>query len=130
MKHLSRWIFIKPVISIIFVGLVAGCAVQPQLFHGQLSLLDKGLTEGQVQNRVTIPPATRTRVEADRRAFMFQMYRLNNGVQTDPYVLCFEDGKLTYWGYISEFRRHPDRVLNEALNGALPDLSINNRGSR
>ena len=97
--------------------LLAACA-GPQIHQGQLSLLDKGLSKLEVEARLTQPPLATHRVDLGARAFEIHAFRLNNGLQTDPYYLAYEQQRLVYWGYLSEFRRQPDRVLADAVSQA------------
>jgi len=103
------------------VSALIGCA-GPQIFHGQLSSLDKGLSPAEVEARLRQPPLASTSVEVGQRVFEVQAYRLNNGLQIDPYYLVFERQRLAYWGYLSEFRRQPDRDLAEAVGRAQAPL--------
>lgn len=103
------------------MALLAGCA-GPQLFQGQLSSLDKGLSTMEVETRLTQPPMATHRVELGARVFDIHAYRLNNGLQTDPYYLAYERQRLVYWGYLNEFRRQPDRDLAQAVGQAQAPL--------
>ncbi len=47
---------------------------------------------------------------------------MNNGLQTDLYLLAYENNRLLYWGYVSEFRRSQDTDLNTALSSVLPKI--------
>lgn len=97
---------------------LAGCA-GPQLYLGQLKVLDKGLSPSQAVTRLEQQPRASQSVEANGRSFLFQRYRLYNGLNGDVYFLAYERDRLLYWGYISEFRRQPDRDLNAALTTAI-----------
>ena len=104
------------------LALLAACAVTPQIYHGQLSALDKGMGAGEVTARLKQPALSTHRVTAGNRQFEFQRYLLNNGVQADDYLLAYEGGKLVFWGYVAEFRRHPDPGLNAGVTAVLPEL--------
>lgn len=97
---------------------LASCA-GPQIFHPQLSSLDKGMAPSEVMARLQQPPLSTHSATAGGRDFEFQRYRMNNGVHTDLYLLAYERGRLLFWGYVSEFRRLSDADLNRALNMAL-----------
>jgi hypothetical protein len=99
------------------MALLAGCA-GPQIFHGQLSSLDKGLSPADVESRLRQPPLASSPVDLGHRRLDVHAYRLNNGLQVDPYYLVYEGSQLVYWGYLSEFRRQPDRDLAEAVGRA------------
>lgn len=103
------------------VALLCGC-VGPQLYHGQLSSLDKGLSPGEVESRLRQPPLASSPVDIGTRMFDVHAYRLNNGLQIDLYYLVYERQRLVYWGYMSEFRRQPDRDLAEAVGRAQTPL--------
>lgn len=107
--------------ALLFLSLLAACA-GPQIFHGQLSLLDKGLSTAEVATRLAQPPMATHRVELGARVFEIHAYRLNNGLQTDPYYLAYEQQRLAYWGYLNEFRRQPDRELADAVGQAQAPL--------
>jgi hypothetical protein len=108
--------------AILLVVLLASCAA-PQIYHGQLGLLDKGLTPSQVISRLQLEPLSQHTDSSTGRMFEFYQYRLNNGIQQDVYFLAFEDQRLVYWGYISEFRRQTDRSLAKALDNVLAEPS-------
>lgn len=94
----------------------------PQLYHQQLSVLDKGITPSQATAQLHLAPRSTYSVQVNGRSYEFHRYMLNNGVQIDPYYLAFMGQKLVYWGYVTEFRRQPDRDLNEALNLVLLEV--------
>lgn len=102
---------------------LAGC-VGPQLFHPQLSSLDKGLTQDEVGARIKLPPLSSHVATANGRTFEFHRYRLNNGVHTELYLLAFEKGRLVFWGYVAEFRRQPDAGLNAALSSVIGEITV------
>ena len=104
--------------AMLLVVLLASCAA-PQIYHGQLGLLDKGLPPSEVISKLQLEPLARQTDSSTGRMFEFYEYRLNNGIQHDVYFLAFEDQRLVYWGYISEFRRQPDRSLAKALDNVL-----------
>lgn len=101
---------------------LASCAA-PQLFHPQLSVLDKGLGSAEVVARLKQPPLSVHTAAAGGRSFDFQRYHMNNGLQTDLYFLAYERDRLAFWGYVSEFRRQPDADLSQALNGVLREVA-------
>ena len=101
---------------------LAACAA-PQLFHPQLSMLDKGLAPAEVVARLKQAPLSTHRVTAGSRAFDFHRYNLNNGLQADLYFLAYERDRLVFWGYVTEFRRQPDAVLSQALTAALREVA-------
>ncbi len=94
-----------------------------QIMQSQLSQLDKGISSSETASRLKSTPLASETITLDARTFVFQRYQLNNGVQSDTYLLAFEDGRLLYWGYPSEFRRLSDVTLNQALTQVLPALT-------
>lgn len=110
-------------------GLVVACLLSicacggPILRHGQLSVLDKGITRTEVSARLGQPPLSTHTASAGGRDFEFDRYRLDNGLQVELYLLAYERDRLLYWGYVYEFRRQPDRDLDLALGRALPGMS-------
>lgn len=104
-------------------GLLLTACVGPQIFHNQLSSLDKGLSPAQVETRLAGPALARESVTVGTRVFDIHAYRLNNGMQTDPYYLAYESQRLAYWGYLSEFRRQSDRDLATAVGRAQEPLA-------
>ena len=102
--------------------LLAGCA-GPQIFHGQLSALDKGMAPAEVASRLKLAPLSTHAAAAGARRFEFHKYRMNNGVYTDLYLLAYEQGQLLFWGYVSEFRRQPDAALNAALTSVFREIA-------
>jgi hypothetical protein len=108
---------VRAAATLLSLSLLAACA-GPQIFHGQLSSLDKGLSTLEVETRLTQPPMATHRVELGARVFEIHAYRLNNGLQIDPYYLAYERQRLVYWGYLNEFRRQPDRDLADAVGQA------------
>lgn len=107
---------------LLFVLLLSACA-GPQIFHPQLSTLDKGLTKTQAVSRLGLPPLSTHAASSGRRTFEFDRYRMNNGINSDLYLLAYERERLVYWGYVYEFRRQPDADLGLALNIVLRDLT-------
>ena len=97
---------------------LAGCA-SPQIYHRQLSLLDKGLSPERAHALLEQGPMSIQEGRSGGRTLEFHRYLLNNGVQLDTYFLAFEQRRLVYWGFGSEFRRQPDADLAAALVLAL-----------
>ena len=112
----------RNVTALLLALTLASCA-GPQIHHGQLALLDKGLQPNQVISRLQLEPLSTHVATGGGRMFEFHRYRLNNGMQHDVYFLAYEDQRLAYWGYISEFRRQQDRSLASALDKVLEQLS-------
>jgi hypothetical protein len=106
---------------LVFAFILIGCI--PQIYHPQLSTLDKGMSYVQVTNQLKIPPLSTHQAKAGNRSFEFHKYNLNDGVRPELYFLSYENKKLTYWGYVSEFRRQPDQELSTAINDVLSDLA-------
>ena len=107
------------------IGLAA-CA-SPQIYHRQLVSLNKGMTEMQATASLQLIPLSTHSTTVGDTAYTFQRYYLNNGMNRDVYLLCFESRKtepatLKYWGYIEEFRRYPDARINQALENVLPEI--------
>lgn len=99
---------------------LTACTHVPQIHHEQLAQLDKGMPKLAVAQRLGLGPLAEYRAEADGRSFVFHQYRMNNGVQLDRYLVAYENDKVLYWGYVSEFRRHPDAAMGQALSKVLP----------
>jgi hypothetical protein len=104
-----------------FLTLV-GCA-NPQLFQQQLVQLNQGMSSAEVVAVLGLQPISLHDAMASGVHYTFQHYRLNNGMQSSTYLLAYQDGKLKYWGYIDDFRRHPDPRLVEAANSIVPALN-------
>lgn len=104
------------------IAFLWGCA-GPQISHTQLSGLDKGMAIDKVNTRLQQQPlSTHTGIAGDR-TFVFHRFNLNNGMQSDLYLLAYEQDRLLYWGYVSEFRRQPDAAMNAALTNVLPKIT-------
>lgn len=116
------------VACLVLVFVLTGCA-GPQLFHQQLSVLDKGLTADQVISKLQLPPLSIHTSNVGSRTFEFHRYLLNNGLDSDSYFLAYEQQRLIYWGYVTEYRRQPDRELNIGLNFVLVKLAGGKRRS-
>ena len=99
--------------SIAVALLLSACAA-PQIYHRQLQLLDKGMSQAQVFDKLKLAPTTTHRQQINGRTFDLHQYLMNSGVQTSPYLVAFEHDKLIYWGYMDEFRRQPDAALSSA----------------
>lgn len=95
----------------------------PQIGHGQLSTLDKGMSPETVIARFHQPPVSVHSGVGGGRTFAFHQYKMNNGMHGDLYLLAYERNRLVYWGYISEFRRQQDADLNSALSNVLPKMT-------
>ena len=100
---------------------MAGCA-GPQLFHDQLSALDKNQSPSETNAVLRLPPLSINTAVSRGRIFEFHRYNLNNGLQRDVYFLAYERKSLVFWGYITEFRRQPDQDLNLALTAVLKEI--------
>jgi hypothetical protein len=85
-----------------------------------LAALDKGQAPADVVARLQLAPTAVHDVQADGRSFQFYQYRMNNGVQTDHYLIAFDSGKLVYWGYLDEFRKQADKGLATAAGQVAP----------
>lgn len=111
------------------VGLLGLCALLltacagPQIFHTQLSALDKGMSQQQTVATLGLPPLSRHTAIIGPRRFEFDRYRINNGLQADTYLLAYEHGGLVYWGYVAEFRRQPDVDLGNAVVKVLQEVA-------
>ena len=101
--------------------LLAACA-GPQIYYGQLAGLDKGMSQEQVNARLKQQPLSVHPASAGGRTFEFHRFQMNNGVQSDLYLLAYERNRLTYWGYVPEFRRLNDAELNAALTSVMPQI--------
>lgn len=110
--------------ALVWAGLLwlSACA-GPQIYHGQLSALDKGMGAAQVAARLAQPPLSVHSAGVAGRRFDFQRYQLNNGVHSELYLLAFEQDRLLFWGYVSEFRRQPDADLSQATGQVLRDIA-------
>lgn len=106
----------------IAVAFTLGACAAPQIYHGQLQLLDKGMSESEVVTRLRLAPDAIQRQQADGRQFEFYRYLMNDGIETSPYLVAFENGRLIYWGYLDEFRRQPDVALGKAAGSVAPAL--------
>jgi hypothetical protein len=111
-------------IPILWLALTLGGCTAP-LSHQQLSAFSRGMSPQEVVEKTKIAPLAKTTVTADGRSFEFQRYALNNGMGVDVYFLAFEKGGLVYWGYPSEFRRHPDATYGRALDMAIGNFQSN-----
>lgn len=103
------------------LALLSACT-GPQIHHGQLSALDKGMSPEMVGTRFQQPPLSVHTGIGGGRSFDFHRFRMNNGLQTDLYLLAYEKNRLLYWGYVFEFRRLQDTDLNAALSNVLPQM--------
>jgi len=110
-------------IACIALLLTLTACVGPQLFQHQLMRLNQGMAPADVTSELKLEPLSVHDVMASGIHYTFQHYRLNNGMQSATYLLAFQDGKLKYWGYIEDFRRHPDARLVEAANSIVPALN-------
>ncbi|MCB4809743.1 hypothetical protein LG204_00250 [Methylovorus menthalis] len=112
--HFSK---LRLLVAVIILGL-CGC-IGPQLYHQQLSFLNKGMSPTTTIDQLKQSPRYTQLVDLNGRSILFHQYLLNSGVQIDQYFLAFENNQLIYWGFITEFRRQPDQTLSEALSVAL-----------
>lgn len=110
----------KKWMALLFLLLTA--CVGPQLYHGQLVALNLGMAPDSTVQKLGLPPLSTHKVSVDGKEFLFHHYDLNNGMNADLYLLAFENGQLKYWGYIDDFKRHPDPELNKAVDALLSDL--------
>ncbi|ROH88413.1 hypothetical protein ED236_02875 [Pseudomethylobacillus aquaticus] len=111
----------RPALVAVLATLLVACA-SPQLRYSQLVVLNKGMAPAQTIAVLQQPPITVQVVEQAGKAYTFHRYQLYNGLYSDVYLLCFEQGKLKYWGYVEEFRRYPDPAINQAVELALDKI--------
>src|SRR5687768_6551515 len=109
------------ILSLVFSLVLLGCAT-PQIRHSQLSSLDKGISVGEAITRLNLGPQSTHVASIGKREIAFYKYEMNNGIQSDLYLLAFENNQLRYWGYIDEFRRQSDVGLSEALNKIIDEV--------
>lgn len=114
--------FLQRSLTLVAVSLLLASCAGPQIFHPQLSVLDKGLSKTQAVSRLQLPPLSTHTASVGSRSFEFHRYNLNNGVHSDLYLLAYEQDRLVFWGYLSEFRRQPDSDLSLATNIVLRDV--------
>ncbi|MBW8720469.1 MAG: hypothetical protein JF626_00710 [Polaromonas sp.] len=98
--------------------LTSGCLTT--ISHYQLSQFNRGMSPPEVTEKLKKPPLISIPVVADGRSFILDRYFLNNGMGADIYYLAYEGNRLLFWGYVSEFRRHPDATLGRAVDKAIP----------
>ena len=110
---------------VMFSTALVACA-STQLYYSQLVALNKGMSPAQTAVVLDKPPLSVHEVEQGGKPYTFHRYSLFNGVYSDLYLLCFEQGKLKYWGYMEEFRRYPDPNINQAAEKAL-DLILDSK---
>lgn len=103
---------------LILLVLVSAC-VGPQIQHGQLVSLGLGMQPQITVEKLGLPPLATRMVSVDGGDYLFHQYALNNGMTSDMYYLAFERNQLKYWGYVDDFRRHPDSRLNRAMDAAI-----------
>ena len=106
--------------AVLMLALTA-CA-STMISYNQLNGLDKGMTPGETAVALKQPPVSVHEVDVGSRHFTFHRYTLYNGIFSDAYLLCFEQGKLKYWGYLEEFHRYPDKTVNEAAEKAFDQV--------
>lgn len=104
------------------LAVLLGACAGPQIHYGQLSALDKGVSPEAVATRFQQSPLSVHTGIGGGRSFDFHRFKMNNGLQTDLYLLAYEKNRLIYWGYVSEFRRLQDADLNAALSNVLPQI--------
>lgn len=106
--------------------LLTGCAL-PQIHHTQLIGLNLGMTPVESERTLKLPPVASYSTAVDGVPYTFQRYNMNNGMELNIYLIAFEDNRLKYWGYIEDFRRHPDKRLVRALDNVMPTIAADLR---
>jgi hypothetical protein len=110
----------RKIFLIAVLSFALSACVGPVINQFQLTRLDKGLSAVDVQGRLEQAPRGVVAANMGGRNFEVSRYLFNNGMQHDLYYLAYEDAKLVYWGYVSDFRRHPDKLLGQVIDYALP----------
>jgi hypothetical protein len=100
-------------------AMLSGC-VGPTIGQYQLVALNKGMSTTEVQLKLEQQPRGSVVASIDNRSFSVSRYLFNNGMQNDLYYLAYEDAKLIYWGYSSDFRRHPDKAMGKLMDETIP----------
>lgn len=113
------------ILGLLMGAMLCACAV-PQIYRSQLEALDKGMSPAEVTTRLKLAPSAVHTASAGARSFEFYQYLINNGVQLDRYLIVFEGGKLVYWGYLDELRKHPDSALVAATGQVAPAVTAKN----
>jgi hypothetical protein len=108
---------IRLLVALCLALLTSGCLTT--ISHYQLSQFNRGMSPPEVTEKLKKPPLVSIPVAVDGRSFVFDRYFLNNGMGADIYYLAYERNGLVFWGYVSEFRRHPDATLGHAVDKAI-----------
>ena len=91
----------------------------PQIYYGQLSKLAPGMNQQAVTELLRLPAFSTHDTVVDDKQYRFLRYKMNNGVSSSLYLIAFKEEKLMYWGYVDEFRKHPDPALGKALDNVI-----------
>lgn len=108
--------------ALIVLFSLTGCAAIPQINQWQLVSLNLGMSPSEAIDKLGQPPRSEYSTSIDNKRYVFHSYNLNNGVAIYDYFLAFENGQLRYWGYIDDFKRHPDSKLNRAMDDVLAQI--------
>jgi len=100
---------------------MVGC-VGPQLYYQQLVVLNPGMSEQQTMEVLALPPLWKHDTIVESQKYRFLQYNMNNGVSSSLYLLELKNNELQYWGYIDEFRKHPDKDLQTALDNVINNV--------
>jgi hypothetical protein len=118
----DRRVWIVRLLTAVLLSVTLVACASTQIRYSQLVVLNKGMSPAQTSIALDQPPLSVHEVSEGGKTYTFHRYALFNGVYSDLYLLCFEQDKLKFWGYLEEFRRYPDSNVNRAAEKALDQI--------
>jgi hypothetical protein len=118
----DRRVWIVRLLTAVLLSVTLVACASTQIRYSQLAVLNKGMSPAQTSIALDQPPLSVHEVSEGGKTYTFHRYALFNGVYSDLYLLCFEQDKLKFWGYLEEFRRYPDSNVNRAAEKALDQI--------
>ena len=115
-------IFVNNLHKLIIVLLFLVTACSPNaVYISQLSDMAKDMTFSQVDNLLNKTPKNElSGVKLGTNdEYVVRLYELMSGSYESDFLFTFRNGKLYYWGYIHEYARSNNKLLNEIGRKAL-----------